>query len=158
MNAAPQEHFGKDNVVSEMTNALSGVTFGQLVRGDAKGARKEMKRLLSRRLGCSRGFSDHPDVFPRRHRVVTVQVYGTDAQELPDSGGVPNTMSPHLMNWLSLTPESTNQHIHLADGKCSPCAVSLRQVPVSFGGAGEQDRYPGRYGNAVQCDCGDTVV
>ena len=57
--AALQEHVGKYNVVSELANAPSGLTFGQLVRGDAEGASREIKRLLSRKLGRSRGFAGH---------------------------------------------------------------------------------------------------
>ena len=132
--AALQEHVGKYNVVSELANAPSGLTFGELVRGDAEGARREMKRLLSRKLGRSRGFAGHTDLFLRRLRVIIVQVYGTDAQALLDSGAVPNIMSLYLMKRLSLTPESPKKHITVADGKISPCVGSLRQVPVSFGG------------------------
>ena len=97
--AALQEHV---NVVSELANAPSGLTCGQRVRGDAEGARREIKRLLSRKLGRSRRFAGHTDVFPRRLRVITVQVYGTDAQALLDSGAVPNIMSPYLMKRLSM--------------------------------------------------------
>ena len=132
--AAFQEHVGKYNVVSELANAPSGLTFGQLVRGDSEGARKEMKRLLTRKSGRSRSFAGHMNIFPRSLRVVTVQVYGTDAQALQESGAVQNIMSPHLMKSLSLTPESTNKHITVAYGKSSPCVGSLPQVPVSFGG------------------------
>ena len=120
--------------MSELANAPSGLTFGQLVREDAEGARKEMKRLLSRRLGRSRGFAGHMDVVQRRLHVVTVQCYGTDAQALLDSGAVPNIMSPHRMKRLSLTPDITKKHINVADGKSSPCVGLLGQVPFSFGG------------------------
>ena len=66
--------------------------------------------------------------------MITVQVYGTDAQALLDSGAVPNIMSPYLVKRRSLTPESTKKHITVADGKSFPCFGSLRQVPVSSGG------------------------
>ena len=38
--AALQEHVGKYNVIAELANDSSGLTFGQLIRGDAEAAKK----------------------------------------------------------------------------------------------------------------------
>lgn len=43
-----QEHVGKYNVVSELANARSVLTFRQFNRGDTEGEMKEMKCLLTR--------------------------------------------------------------------------------------------------------------
>lgn len=132
--ASLEEHVRKYNVVSELANAPSGLTFGQLVRGDAESARKEINRLLTKKVRRGRGFAGHAETRPRRLRLVTVQVYGSDAQALLDSGAVPNIVSPQLVKRLSLTPEATTKHITVANGKNASCIGALHQIPVSFGG------------------------
>ena len=42
-----QEHSGKYGVVSSLANAPSGLTFGQLIRGDGDEAKKEIHRLFN---------------------------------------------------------------------------------------------------------------
>ena len=131
--AALQEHVGKYNVVSELARAPSGLTFGQLVLGDAESARREINGLLARKARRRPGFAGPVELQPRRLRITTVRVYGTEAHAMLDSGAVPNIMSPKLVQKLSLTPKATKKHITVANGKDEPCMGILEQVPVSFG-------------------------
>ena len=129
-----QEHVGKYNVISELANAPSGLTFGQLIRGDADVAKKEIGRLFTKQGGRRRVFAGHADMKPRRLRLVTLKVYGTEGEALLDSGAVPNIISPKLVVKLCLSPQPTGKRITVADGGNAPCLGSLLQMPTSFGG------------------------
>ena len=74
-----QEYVKKYNV-SELANASSGLTFEQLVCGDADVAKKEIVRLFAKQRVRGRAFAGHANTRSRRLRLVTVKVYGTEAQ------------------------------------------------------------------------------
>ena len=128
-----QEYVRKYNVISELANASSGLTFRQLVRGDADVAKREIVRLFAKQRVRGRTFAGHADTRSRRLRLVTVKVYGTEAQALLDSGAVPNIILPKLASKLCLSPQPTEKHITVADGANAPCLGSLHQIPTSFG-------------------------
>ena len=128
-----QEYVRKYNVISELANASFGLTFGQLVRGDAEASKKEIVRLFAKQRVRGRAFAGHADTRSRRLRLVTVKVYATKAQALLDSGGVPNIISPKLASKLCLSPQPTEEHITVAHGANAPCLGSLHQIPTSFG-------------------------
>ena len=77
--AGIQEHVGKYNVVAELANAPAGLTFGQLMRGDAEEAKKEIRRLLAGS-NTRKSVAASASVTPRRLKVVAVRVFGTDVQ------------------------------------------------------------------------------
>ena len=129
-----QEHVGKYNVISELANASSGLTFGQMIRGDADVAKNEINRLFAKQGSRGRTFAGHANMKLRRLRVVTLKVYGTEAEALLDSGAVPNIISPKLVAKLSLSPQPTGKHITVVDGGNVPCLGALLQIPTSFGG------------------------
>ena len=85
-----QEHVGKYNAISELANALPGLTFGQLLHGDADVAKKEVGHLFTKQGGRRRMFAGHAKMKPRRLRLVTLKIYGTEAEALLDSGAVPS--------------------------------------------------------------------
>lgn len=72
------EHVGKYNVVSDFANAPSGITFGQLLRGDAQEATKQIRRILGK------GAITHANAAttyvhnPRILRIVMIRIYGTE--------------------------------------------------------------------------------
>ena len=78
-NNSLQEHVGKNNVISELANAPSGLTFRQLIHGDANVSKKDVGRLFTKQGGPRRVFADHANINPRRLRLVTLKVYGTEA-------------------------------------------------------------------------------
>ena len=128
-----QEYVRKYKVISELTNASSGLTFGKLVRGDADVAEKEIVRLFAKQRVRGRAFAGHADTRSRRLRLVTVKVYGTEAQALLDSGAVPKIISLKLASKLCLSPPPTEKHITVVDGGNAPCPGSLHQIPTPFG-------------------------
>ena len=71
---------------------------------------------------------------PRRLRIVTLKVYGTEAEALLDSGAVPIIISPKLVAKICLSPQPTGKHTTVADGGSAPCLGSLLQMPTSFDG------------------------
>lgn len=88
-----------------------------------------MKRLLTRQGGHTRSFAGRTVTFQGCLRLVTIQVYWTDAQSWLGSGADFNIMSLQIMK-QSLAPDSTKKHITVADCKTSPCVGVLGQVPV----------------------------
>lgn len=134
-----QQHVGAYDVISQLANAPSGLTFGQLMRGDSKEAEKELRRLftpLKARAAPRKASKANPAVNPKGDRVlkvVPVQIYGTSTSALLDTGAVPNLISEELAKHLKLNPKPTLKTITVADGSNSSCIGRLRQIPVTFG-------------------------
>ena len=131
------DHVGKYDVLTELSRAPSGLTFGQLIRGDAEEAKVEIRKVLSKtaRAGKSAGNSviaQVGSVHHRRLKVVPVKVYSSITQALLDSGAVPNLMSASLAGVLSLAPEATTKKITVADGTNAVVRGFLTEISVSF--------------------------
>ena len=128
-----QEHVGKYNVITEFANAPAGLTFGQLVRGDAIEAVKMIRKLLGRGMATTASADLSSGPIPTRVlRKVNVRVYGTTCSALLDSGAVPNIMSLPLAELLSLSPKDIGKKIRVADGSISRCVGVLTDIPVAF--------------------------
>ena len=128
-----QEHVGKYNVITEFANAPSGLTFGQLIRGDAIEAVKMIRKLLGRGITTTATADVSSGQLPTRVlRKVNVRVYGTTCSALLDSGAVPNIVSHPLAELLSLSPKDTGKKIRVADGSVSRCVGVLTDIPVAF--------------------------
>ena len=98
-----QEHVRKYGVLPELANAPGGLTFRQLVRGDADEVNMEIRRLLTKGGQRVRAIAAHVDTRPRRLRLVPVRIYGMEAKALLDSGATPNRMSlDSFQNFLSV--------------------------------------------------------
>ena len=120
---------------SELAYVPSSLTFGQLLRGDANEAKKEIRRLLTK--GGRRGSAlvVHIDTRPQGLRLVPVRKYGTKAKALLDSGATQNLISPELVSELSISPEPTVNRYTVDDGSNSLCTGTLEDTRTSFGDA-----------------------
>lgn len=129
------EHVGKYKVLEEPARAPSGLTFGQLIRGDADDAKVEIRKALAKgaRAGRSVIAQAEDGAQHRQLKVVTVRMYGTPTQALLDSGAVPNLMSACLADTLYLSPLPTRKSITVADGHSTVSRGFLTGVHVSFG-------------------------
>lgn len=122
----------KYDLLAELAMAPSGLTFGQLLRGDADDARKELKRLVKN--NARKKIIAGPVVTPaRRLKVVAITVQGFRTQALFDSGAVPNLISRNLADKLDLKIRPTAKRITVANGDTSSCVGSVEDVSVEFG-------------------------
>lgn len=130
----------KYDVVSALTSAPSGITFGQLWRGDATSARKELDRIFGKgklKLGVVadvKGAVEENEEEEKCLAVTKVSMYGLDVYALMDSGATPNVVSPRVVERLSLIPQATNKVLTVANGEKSGVKGKLQDVPVSFDG------------------------
>ena len=118
--------------MSERARAPSGLTFIQLVRGDAESTSRDINSLLARKARRRHRFSGSVELRPRQFRTTILRVYGTEANAPFDSGEVSNIMSPKLAQKLSFTLKATTKHITVTNGQSAACMGILDQVPVSF--------------------------
>lgn len=79
-------------MVTELGSAASGITFGQLLRGEAEEARKLLKRLLSGSVSKAHAVMSASGL-PRHLNVVLLRLYGTETYGHFDTGAVPNLLS-----------------------------------------------------------------
>ena len=123
-------------MLPELARAPFTPKFGQLIRGDADEAKSEIRRLFSSKIG--RSVYAQVGSLPRRLKVVSVLVYGTETQALLDSGAIPNLMSDRLAVLLFLSPEATTKKITVADETAAKVHGTVGKVPVSFAGLKNQ--------------------
>ena len=124
---AVQEPSGKYDVVSSHANAPS-----RLIRGDGDEDKKEIRRLFNSR--PRRPVAASIGTLPKRLKVVSVQVYGTQMRALLDSGSILNVMNASVALKLSLSPKPTSMMITVSNGQKTTCLGSIQDVPVSFNG------------------------
>jgi hypothetical protein len=122
----------KYDVLNELAQAPAGLTFGQLVRGDAEHAQKTLKKLLAAR-SSSKVSTIDTDSVPRKLRLVAAEVESKEVLALLDSGAVPDIMSSRLARLLQLQPKSTSRNITVANGATTAGAGVLQGVNVKFG-------------------------
>lgn len=105
------------------------------MRGDAEESKREIGRLFSARGGAKGGkVQGIAEENGRRVlKVEKVEVYGSKAFALMDSGAVPNVFSKVFVQRLSLVPRETHKNITVATGTKSPVVGILTEVPVKFG-------------------------
>lgn len=65
--------------------------------------------------------------------MVAVQVFGTDARYLIDTGAVTNIISAELAVYLTLEHRPTQKTTKVVDRSSSRCIGDLRDVSVTFG-------------------------
>ena len=129
------EHVGKYDVTSELANAPTGMTFGQLIRGDGDDAKKEIRRMFSKNVKTRRVVAAPVSKQPRSLKIIAVQVYGTLVEALLDSGAVPNLISARLCEEIVISYEYNPKKITVADGVRTLCEASISSVPASFSGS-----------------------
>lgn len=118
-------------MLTELARAPCGRTLGQLMRGDADEAKREIRRIFSSRV--SRSVLTQVGGPPRRLKVFSVRVYGMVSQALLDLGAVPTLRTSELCETLSLFPQPTTRRITVADGKNAFVRGVVQNVPVLFG-------------------------
>ena len=123
----------KYDLLDEIAQAPTGLKFGQLVRGDALEAQKELKRLLVSRSSRKVATIDSSAI-PRKLRLVEAQVESRPSLVLFDSGSVPNIMSLKMCGELGLSPKVTEKRITVANGETTPVTGVLDGVLMKFGG------------------------
>lgn len=132
-------HTPKYDVVGQLSNAPSGLTFGQLLRGDADEAERNLTKLFSAwRKQKNRVVEttqqtlkdDEARANSKRSRrslkVAQLKLYGAEVHALLD------IMSKDLMQRLNLSPTETNCSISVANGNRSRVVGIVTSVPTSF--------------------------
>ncbi len=120
----------KYNLSAELAAAPSGLTFGQLLRGDAEEARKDLKKILNSK-SVSRINNTVSDS-PRRLKLVSLRIHGFKVQALFDSGAIPDLISQEIAESLDMRILPTNKSITVANGTSSTCVGKVENVPVMF--------------------------
>lgn len=128
-----KESAGQYDLLLELANASSGLTFGQLLRGDASEAKRQMDRLLSAR-GQKVTVVDEASPPPNSKclELAKLKIYGSDVYSLMDSGAIPDVISRSLCERLKLEPEVSSRRITTATGEKSATLGLLKGVPVGF--------------------------
>lgn len=97
------------------------MSFGQLLRGEANEAEKELRHLftpLKIRDAFKKGAHIHPALMPTGKRVLnamSVPIYGIDMSVLLDMGTVSNLVSAETANHLKVDPKATKKAIKIPD-------------------------------------------
>lgn len=125
------DHVGKYDMLSELARAPSRMTFRQLLSRDAEEDKKVFKRMIT---GKRYGPLMVTEVKgqPRRLKLFSVRAYGTESQDLLDTGDIPNLMSDGLERRLSITPDETTRKITMEDGKSAVVLGITSVVPIVF--------------------------
>ena len=131
-NNAVQGHSGQCDVVSSLTNAPPRLVVGQVIRGAGEEAEKEICSLFNSRSTGPVAVSIGP--LPKRMKVVSVQVYGTQIRALLDSGAIPNLMNASVASKLSVSPYPTSTNITVATGQTTTCLGFIEEVLLQFNG------------------------
>ena len=120
------------DLLDEIAQAPTGITFGQLVRGDAQEAQKELKKLLVSR-SSKKVATINSYAIPRRLRLVEALLESRSSLVLFDSGSVPNILSHRVCEELGMTPKKTDKRTTVANGDTSTAAGVLDGVLMKFG-------------------------
>lgn len=127
----------KYDVISAMTNAPSGLTFGQLWRGDAASAEKDLDRMLGKnklKVGVleedkNQGNDEQEE---KCLAVASLKDHGLEAYALLDTGATPNVMSLQLAKQLGLQLQETKKVVTVANGSRSGVLGKVNCIPVLF--------------------------
>lgn len=101
----------KYDLTTELATAPTSLTFGQLLRGDAEDARKDLKKVL-RIPDCRKRVAGTVSGQLRRIILVPVKVHGHNMQALFDSGAIPNLMFADSVGGIGLKIYPTTKKDH----------------------------------------------
>ena len=132
-NLSVQHHVGVYDVISELAKASSGLTFGQLARGDAEDAKNKLRRILSPGAKGKRSVAAPVNEVSRRLKIIRIAVGGAEADSLFDSGAIPKLVSSRLCRKLSLNVIETDRRITVASGQKSGVTGIVTDVPFDMG-------------------------
>ena len=119
----------KFDLLKSLAQALAGLTFGHLARGDADGLKADLRKILAGRVRNT-ALPMSADSAPHRHQMVLVQEYSQPTYALLDSGALPNIMSKVMAETLNITLKPNKQSIRAASGSAEPC-VGVEKMYLS---------------------------
>lgn len=123
------------DVVSALTNAASGLSFGQILQGEVFRVQKELRKLFGKNTSRRKEILTKRSERKSREilKVCPLTVHGQGVYSLLNTGAVPNLISTSLAKQLGLTFSYTKETITLADGTMTICHGAVRNIPVVFG-------------------------
>ena len=131
------ERAGRYEFLNSLARAPAGIKFGQIANGDIDKVRKELRKIIAKKVTTSAVDVTSEDgqrkVPTNRHQVVKLSVYSDSVYRLLGSRDIPNVMSDTLAENLRLKLSSTKKRIVVAGGSTGDCAGLLEEIPVSFG-------------------------
>lgn len=129
------DHVQKYDLLCELANASSGLSIGQLLRGDKIQARKDPSRLFARKTPSKVAVLSTGRETNQGRRVLKTTLakrYGTEAHALLDSDAIPNVISNKFVTKLELDVEKTTRRITVATGVKLQVVAILQDVPAWF--------------------------
>lgn len=122
-------------MIRALSNASTGILFGQLWQGNDVGVRKELDRLFGRgkqKLGVVEEFGgeDIQEEEKKCLAMIFVSVHGTNLIALMNFGAIPNVLSSTVAKRLALNLEQSIKMVTVADGSKSLVKGKLARVPV----------------------------
>ena len=123
--------------LNSLARAPAGITFGQFANGDVDKVRKELQKIIAKKVTRSvvnvTSEDGQRQVPPNLHQFVRLSVYSEPVYGLLDSGAIANVMSDTLADKLRWNLAPTKRRIVVADGSIGDCAGILEEILVSFG-------------------------
>ncbi len=123
--------------LNSLARAPAGITFGEITYGDVDKLRKELQKIVAKKVTRSAVNVTSEDrqrkVPPNRHQVVWITVYSEPVYGILDTSAIPNVISDTLVEKLRLNLTPTKRRIVVADGTTGACTGILEAIPVSFG-------------------------
>lgn len=125
------EHAPKYEFLPESAKASCVLKFGQLLRGDAVEAKREMDKIFSVKSPLKDGVDEkHRDHGRLVIKKIIVKVYGMGARALLNSGVLPNVLSKEFVDCLGIEPDNTNRRITAVMGEKCPVVGMIKDVPI----------------------------
>lgn len=122
----------KYDVIQDILDKPSGMTYGQILSGQAEEARKKLRKVFPTS-GKGQVLATPAAAEPERLKLIPVTISGVETQALLDSGAIPNLISVALVQELGITVYGTSKTITVADGTSSECIGIVRNVRISIG-------------------------
>lgn len=128
-----KEYALKYDFMTVLSNSLSRNTFGNLLRGDAMEAKKELRSLSTASSGNKvNDLAAESSSGRRVLKIVDGKVYGSEENALLDSVAVPNIISKSFEDRLSAIAEDTKKHITVSNVVKSAVLGLQKDVPVAL--------------------------
>ena len=124
----------KYDLINNLAQAPTGITFGQITRGDVDFAKADLQKILSGRLNRATVTSADKDqvhgLSMSRHLLVRVRVYSESELALFGSGPIPNVMYRKMADKLHIRMMPTTGPIKVANCAFETCIGHLQDVPI----------------------------
>lgn len=142
MNAV-KKHATKYDIITKLSNAPSGLSIEQLLRGDTGEARKNLRRLLvsftpTRKVNCT----DLQGKLEWILMLYLVQVYGSGFLALLEHGGALNLTAMKLLKILEVELKPARRMITVVGGEHVNCVGVICDVPICFRNVSTAKNFP----------------